>query len=97
MKTVEDIEDASKWIINDLPQLKQIMKEVDGELQKWKDANATIVSELREVESDMLKGKFVITADIAGLTRRDSEHAQGRNRAIQQSVDRRRFCSYAKV
>ncbi|KAI0648862.1 hypothetical protein C8Q79DRAFT_1064942 [Trametes meyenii] len=54
-KMAEDLVDPTKWIMGDLPQFKQIMKEVEHELGKWEKDKATYISYIRELESDMLK------------------------------------------
>ncbi|KAI0350061.1 hypothetical protein OH77DRAFT_1514617 [Trametes cingulata] len=54
-KTAQDLVDPTKWIMGDLPQFKQIMKEVEQELEKWEKEKATCISHIRELESDMLK------------------------------------------
>ena len=56
MKTIQDLSSDSKWAMSDLPQFKQVMKEVEGELQKWEQLKVVLNSELRELDSDMLKG-----------------------------------------
>ncbi|KAI9001521.1 hypothetical protein BD414DRAFT_432167 [Trametes punicea] len=54
-KTVEDLTDPTKWILGDLPQFKQLMKEVVRELERWEEEKAVCISYIRELESDMLK------------------------------------------
>ncbi|KAH9848407.1 hypothetical protein C2E23DRAFT_889067 [Lenzites betulinus] len=54
-KTVEDLGDPTKWILGDLAQFKEIMKEVGRELEKWEKEKATCITTIRELESDMLK------------------------------------------
>lgn len=56
LKATRDLTDKSKWVLGDLPQFKHIMKEVEGEVQKWQESKTALVSYLRELESDMLKG-----------------------------------------
>ena len=65
--------------MSDLTQFKHIMKEVERELQKWQAEKATCVSYLRELESDMLKGRHhhwthIVTMLTGVIVRR---HAQG--------------------
>ncbi|OSC99961.1 hypothetical protein PYCCODRAFT_746796 [Trametes coccinea BRFM310] len=54
-KTIEDLTDPTKWLLGDLPQFKQLMKEVERELGKWQKEKAVLISHIRELESDMLK------------------------------------------
>ncbi|KAI0366339.1 hypothetical protein BV20DRAFT_972063 [Pilatotrama ljubarskyi] len=54
-KNAQDLIDPTKWIMGDLPQFKQIMKEVERELEKWEKQKAVCISHIRELESDMLK------------------------------------------
>ncbi|KAI0833742.1 hypothetical protein BC628DRAFT_1492442 [Trametes gibbosa] len=54
-KTAKDLEDPTKWILGDLAQFKEIMKEVERELATWEKGKATYISSIRELESDMLK------------------------------------------
>lgn len=48
--------DPTKWILGDLSQFKEIMKEVEREVAKWEKEKAAVISAMRELESDMLKG-----------------------------------------
>lgn len=50
--------DPTKWILGDLSQFKEIMKEVEREVAKWEKEKAAVISAMRELESDMLKGTF---------------------------------------
>ncbi|KAI0636172.1 hypothetical protein C8Q77DRAFT_1101977 [Trametes polyzona] len=54
-KTAQDLSDPTKWILSDLTQFKEIMKEVERELEKWEKAKAACISDIRELESEMLK------------------------------------------
>ncbi|KAL1949793.1 hypothetical protein VTO73DRAFT_8674 [Trametes versicolor] len=54
-KTAQDLLDPTKWILGDLSQFKEIMKEVEREVAKWEKEKATVISAMRELESDMLK------------------------------------------
>ena len=65
LKATRDLTDKSKWVLGDLPQFKHIMKEVEGEVQKWLESKTALVSYLRELESDMLKGVCVLGVDPA--------------------------------
>lgn len=57
-KTAQDLLDPTKWILGDLSQFKEIMKEVEREVAKWEKEKAAVISIMRELESDMLKGTF---------------------------------------
>ncbi|RPD60964.1 hypothetical protein L226DRAFT_612704 [Lentinus tigrinus ALCF2SS1-7] len=56
MKTSKDLTEPTKWVLSDLMAFKQIMKEVERELEKWQSEKQKCISYLRELESDMLKG-----------------------------------------
>lgn len=57
-KTAQDLLDPAKWILGDLSQFKEIMKEVEREVTKWEKEKPAVISVMRELESDMLKGAF---------------------------------------
>ena len=63
LKTSQDLADVSKWALADLPQFKQMMKEVEREFQKWEESKTTCVSYLRELESNMLRGMAYVWLD----------------------------------
>ena len=46
--------------MSDLTQFKHIMKDVERGLEKWEREKATCIVQLRELESDLLKGKYFI-------------------------------------
>ncbi|TBU43247.1 hypothetical protein BD309DRAFT_864722, partial [Dichomitus squalens] len=55
-KTAADLNEPTKWFMSDLTQFKHIMKEVERGLEKWEKEKAACISQLRELESDLLKG-----------------------------------------
>lgn len=91
VKTSKDLSEPTKWVMSDLSQFTQIMKEVERELEKWRAEKATCVSYLRELESDMLKGTSgrpplrSSVVDSEPCVYRD--HAEGGDRAFQQGVE----------
>ncbi|TFK82700.1 hypothetical protein K466DRAFT_666322 [Polyporus arcularius HHB13444] len=56
LKTSHDLKEPTNWVLSDLTAFKQIMKEVERELEKWQSEKEKCISYLRELESDMLKG-----------------------------------------
>jgi nucleoporin NUP159 len=56
-----DLSDPSKWGLSDLVQFGQILQQYEGELDKLATQNETKLQALREIKSNMLKGKLLLT------------------------------------
>jgi hypothetical protein len=53
-----DLSDPSKWGLNDLTQFGQVLRQYEGELDNLTSQNETKTQALREIKSNMLKGKL---------------------------------------
>lgn len=53
-----DLSDSSKWGLNDLTQFGQVLRQYEGELDDLTAQNETKRQALREIKSNMLKGKL---------------------------------------
>ncbi|KAI1797485.1 hypothetical protein LXA43DRAFT_417538 [Ganoderma leucocontextum] len=55
-KNADDLNEPTKWIMNDLTQFRHILKEAELGLVKWEKEKVMCILHLRELESEMLKG-----------------------------------------
>ena len=56
-----DLSDPSKWGLSDLTQFGQVLRQYEGELDNLTAQNETRTQALREIKSNMLKGKLHFT------------------------------------
>ena len=56
-----DLSDPSKWGLRDLTQFGQVLQQYEGELDNLTAQNETKTQALREIKSNMLKGKLHFT------------------------------------
>ena len=52
-----DLGDPSKWSLGDLTLFGQILRQYEGELDRLETQNGTKLQSLREIRSNMLKGR----------------------------------------
>ena len=56
-----DLSDPSKWGLNDLTQFGQVLRQYEEELDNLTEQNEMKKQALREIRSNMLKGKIHFT------------------------------------
>ena len=56
-----DLSDPSKWGLGDLTQFSQVLQQYEGELDNLTAQSETETQTLREIRSNMLKGKLHFT------------------------------------
>lgn len=56
-----DLSDPSKWGLCDLTQFGQVLRQYEGELDNLTAQNETKTQSLREIRSNMLKGRLHFT------------------------------------
>lgn len=56
-----DLSDPSKWSLSDLTQFGQVLRQYEGELDNLTVQNEMETQTLREIRSNMLKGKLHFT------------------------------------
>ena len=56
-----DLSDPSKWGLSDLTQFGQVLRQYEGELDNFTAENEMKTQVLREIKSNLLKGKLHFT------------------------------------
>lgn len=79
-KTADDLNEPTKWALSDLAQFRHILREAELGWEKWEKGKAACIVQLRELESDMLKGECPTTPVDVDVADPHSKAAQGKRR-----------------